>query len=250
MVSMTPLQSRQANKITRSEQDVEPEQTPAVRLESLRFDWKKRGPGLLEIDEFLIGRGETLFLYGPSGSGKTTLLNLLAGVLLPTHGSVEILGRDITRMRPFRRDLFRARHIGVIFQQLNLIPYLDVLENVLIASHFAKLDPERSAAHADELLVKLGMQEHQRKRPTELSIGQQQRVAVARALVTGPEILIADEPTSALDSDNREVFMEHMLQMAAENGTTVVFVSHDRGLQEHFDRHHDIREFTGKGGMT
>jgi len=216
----------------------------------LRFDWKKRGPGLLEIDEFLIGRGETLFLYGPSGSGKTTLLNLLAGVLLPSQGSVEILGRDITRMRPFRRDLFRARHIGVIFQQLNLIPYLDVLENVLIASHFAKLDPGSSAAHADELLDTLGMQEHLHKRPTELSIGQQQRVAVARALVTRPEILIADEPTSALDSDNREVFMEHMLQMAAENDTTVIFVSHDRGLREHFDRRHDVREFTAGGAVT
>ncbi|MEJ2315960.1 MAG: ABC transporter ATP-binding protein [Gammaproteobacteria bacterium] len=229
---------------------MEPQQPPAVRLDGLRFDWKKRGPGLLEIDEFLIGRGETLFLYGPSGSGKTTLLNLLAGVLLPTQGSVEILGRDITRMRPFRRDLFRARHIGVIFQQLNLIPYLDVLENVMIASHFAKLDTQSSAVHADELFETLGMQEHLHKRPTELSIGQQQRVAVARALVTHPEILIADEPTSALDSDNREVFMQHMLQMAAQNDTTVIFVSHDRGLQEHFDRHHDVREFTGKGAVT
>jgi putative ABC transport system ATP-binding protein len=229
---------------------VEPEQTPAVRLDNLRFDWKKRGPGLLEIDDFRIDRGETVFLYGPSGSGKTTLLNLLAGVLLPSQGSVEILGRDITRMRPFRRDLFRARHIGVIFQQLNLIPYLDVLENVLIASHFAKLDPESSSGHADELLKTLGMQEHLHKQPTALSIGQQQRVAVARALVTRPEILIADEPTSALDSDNREVFMEHMLQMAAENDTTVIFVSHDRGLQQYFVRHHDVREFTARGEVT
>jgi putative ABC transport system ATP-binding protein len=229
---------------------VEPEQTPAVRLDNLRFDWKKRGTGLLEIDDFRIDRGETVFLYGPSGSGKTTLLNLLAGVLLPSQGSVEILGRDITRMRPFRRDLFRARHIGVIFQQLNLIPYLDVLENVLIASHFAKLDPESSSGHADELLKTLGMQEHLHKQPTALSIGQQQRVAVARALVTRPEILIADEPTSALDSDNREVFMEHMLQMAAENDTTVIFVSHDRGLQQYFVRHHDVREFTARGEVT
>jgi putative ABC transport system ATP-binding protein len=106
---------------------------------------------------------------------------------------------------------------------------------------------ESSTAHADELLETLGMQGQLHKRPTELSIGQQQRVAVARALVTRPEIIIADEPTSALDSDNREVFMQHMLQMAAENDTTVIFVSHDRGLQEHFDRHHDVREFTGRG---
>ena len=229
---------------------METQQSPAVRLKGLRFDWKQRGPGLLEIDEFLIARGETLFLYGPSGAGKTTLLNLLAGVLLPQRGSIEILGHDITRMRSFRRDLFRARHIGVIFQQLNLIPYLDVLENVLIAPHFAKLDRSSSAAHADELLETLGMAQHLHKRPSELSIGQQQRVAVARALVTGPEILIADEPTSALDSDNRETFMQHMLSMAAENDTTVIFVSHDRGLQEHFDRHLDIREFTGRGVAT
>lgn len=229
---------------------METQQSPAVRLKGLRFDWKQRGPGLLEIDEFLIARGETLFLYGPSGAGKTTLLNLLAGVLLPQRGSIEILGHDITRMRSFRRDLFRARHIGVIFQQLNLIPYLDVLENVLIAPHFAKLDRSSSADHANELLETLGMAQQLHKRPSELSIGQQQRVAVARALVTGPEILIADEPTSALDSDNRETFMRHMLSMAAENDTTVIFVSHDRGLQEHFDRHLDIREFTGRGVAT
>ncbi|MGD8558009.1 MAG: ABC transporter ATP-binding protein [Chromatiales bacterium] len=229
---------------------MEQQQSPAVRLKGLRFDWKKRGPGLLEIDEFCIGRGETVFLYGPSGSGKTTLLNLLAGVLLPRQGSVEILDQDITRLRPYRRDLFRARHIGVIFQQLNLIPYLDVLENVLIATHFAKLDRDKAQTHASELLETLGMQQQRHKRPTELSIGQQQRVAVARALVTGPEILIADEPTSALDSDNREIFMQHMLEMAAENDTTVVFVSHDRGLQQYFDRHLDIGEFTAGGGVA
>ncbi len=229
---------------------MEQQQSPAVRLKGLRFDWKQRGPGLLEIDEFCIGRGETVFLYGPSGSGKTTLLNLLAGVLLPRQGRVEILDQDITRLRPYRRDLFRARHIGVIFQQLNLIPYLDVLENVLIATHFAKLDRDNAHTHANELLETLGMQQQRHERPTELSIGQQQRVAVARALVTAPEILIADEPTSALDSDNREIFMQHMLEMAAEKDTTVVFVSHDRGLQQYFDRHLDIGEFTAGGGVA
>jgi putative ABC transport system ATP-binding protein len=228
----------------------EESKVPAVRLRDLRFGWSRRGSALLEIADFGIDRGERLFLYGPSGSGKTTLLNLLAGVLLPQQGSVEILGRDITRMRPFRRDLFRARHVGVIFQQLNLIPYLDVLGNVLIAPHFAKTDRSGAERHAMELLTTLGMRELLHKPATELSIGQQQRAAVARALVTRPEILIADEPTSALDSDNRETFMNRMLQMAGENDTTVIFVSHDRNLQEHFDRHLDIREFTTTGGAA
>jgi putative ABC transport system ATP-binding protein len=223
---------------------------PAVVLDNLRFGWKKHAAALLEIADFSIQRGERLFLFGPSGSGKTTLLNLLCGVLLPQQGSVRILGEDITRMRTFRRDRFRARHIGVIFQQLNLIPYLDVLGNVLIAPHFARMDRHEAREHALELLETLGMLEYLHRPATELSIGQQQRVAVARALVTRPEILIADEPTSALDSDNREAFMNRMLQMAAENCTTVIFVSHDRSLQDHFDRHLDMNVLTAQGGTA
>ena len=202
---------------------------------------------MLTIEDFQVSRGERLFLYGPSGSGKSTLLNLLAGVILPQQGTVEILGQELTRMRAHRRDRFRARHIGVIFQQLNLIPYLDVIENVLIAPHFAKIPAAEAVEHAGSLLETLGLGELSNQPATALSIGQQQRVAVARALVGRPEILIADEPTSALDSDNRETFMNLLLQVAGESGTTVIFVSHDRSLQTHFDRHLDINELTAAG---
>lgn len=214
----------------------------AIRLSKVRFGWRGSRTPLLKIDDFRVVRGERLFLYGPSGSGKSTLLNLMAGVLLPQQGSVHILGQDLTGMRTHRRDLFRARHIGVIFQQLNLIPYLDMIENVIIASHFARMPAAEAEKNARLLLQTLDLAGLERQRATALSIGQQQRVAVARALVTHPEILIADEPTSALDSDNRETFMDLLLETAGESNTTVVFVSHDRSLQAHFDRHLDIGE--------
>lgn len=219
---------------------------PAIHIHQLKFHWLRQQT-LLDISSFTVDRGEHLFLYGPSGSGKTTLLNLLAGVILPQQGQVNILGQDLCKLSGHRRDRFRARHIGVIFQQFNLIPYLSVIDNVLLANHFAKVNSGAAATtRAIQLLESLNLdQSLHRRRATELSVGQQQRVAVARALLCEPELLIADEPTSSLDSDSRDRFLQLMFEAADTCNSSVVFVSHDRGLQNHFDRCMDIRDLSG-----
>ena len=216
---------------------------PAISLRDLSFRWSPAEPPVLQIPLLDIVRGERLFLYGPSGSGKTTLLNLLAGVLKPQGGELRLLGQVLNRFSQRQRDAFRARHIGVIFQQFNLIPYLNVLDNVLLSAQFARLPLAESRQRAEHLLDALGLSITLLDQPArQLSVGQQQRVAVARALVTRPEILIADEPTSALDSDSRAAFMQVLLDTAAEINCTIVFVSHDRSLQPFFSRVLDIRE--------
>ncbi|WP_111641499.1 ABC transporter ATP-binding protein [Marinimicrobium alkaliphilum] len=221
---------------------------PAIALRDVSFGWSRSAPPLLRIESLAIARGERVFLYGPSGSGKTSLLNLLAGVNLPQSGDITLLGEKLNRLSGRKRDRFRARHIGVVFQQFNLIPYLSVLDNVLLAAHFARLPGPESHARARELLAHLGLEDALATRPARtLSVGQQQRVAVARALVAEPEILLADEPTSALDSDTRDAFIELLLASAARNNTTLVFVSHDRALQPHFSRALDVRELVHQG---
>lgn len=220
---------------------------PVIQLQQLQFRWSPRGPLVLDIPALTVSRGERLFIYGPSGSGKTTLLNLLAGVNVAAPGQLRLLGQDTALMSQRQRDRFRAGHIGVIFQQFNLIPYLSLLDNVLLGGRFAHgdhgLDGLRQRALA--LLQHLGLSPSLFDQPARnLSLGQQQRAAVARALLTRPELLIADEPSSALDSDSRDAFMQLLMDTAAESQSTVIFVSHDRSLQSGFDRALDMRELS------
>ncbi len=219
---------------------------PAIALRDVQFAWSRHAEPVLDIPHFTLARGERLFLYGPSGSGKTSLLNLLAGIALPQRGDVALLGQSMAALKGRQRDRFRARHIGVVFQQFNLIPYLSVLANVCLAAHFSGSMSEKEAeTHARELLSALGLPSAIAERPASaLSVGQQQRVAVARALITRPEILLADEPSSALDSDHRDAFMDVMLEQVAETGSTLVFVSHDRSLAKAFDHQQDLRELS------
>lgn len=212
----------------------------AISLHNVLFRWQKDLPPVLDIPEFTVPRGKRIFLYGPSGSGKTTLLNLLTGINIPESGTVQVLDQTLNDLSGRKRDQFRARHIGIIFQQFNLIPYLSVNDNVNLARRLAgntKSDDDRS-----ELLESLGLEAELWGRPAHaLSVGQQQRVAVARALINRPELLIADEPTSALDSDHRDGFLKLLMDAAAKRGSTIMFVSHDRALQHHFDEQLDIR---------
>lgn len=221
------------------------ESTHAIALVDVQFRWQKHLPAVLQIPSFHVERGQRIFLYGPSGSGKTTLLNLLTGINTPQRGSVYVLGQPLHRLSGRRRDRFRARHIGIIFQQFNLIPYLSVNDNVNLARQLAG-----NTAGTDErpaLLRSLGLEEALWQRPAHaLSVGQQQRVAVARALINRPELLIADEPTSALDSDHRDDFLHLLMAAAAERGSTIIFVSHDRALQHEFDEQLDIRALQGE----
>ncbi|WP_286804203.1 MULTISPECIES: ABC transporter ATP-binding protein [unclassified Marinimicrobium] len=227
--------------------------TPAIALRDVQFAWPGQNTPVLDIPDFSLAPGERLFLYGPSGAGKTSLLNLLAGIVLPQRGEVTLLGQSMAALSGRQRDRFRARHIGVVFQQFNLIPYLTVLANVCLAAHFARRTPEDGTPatpsdvrnHARELLCALGLPPEIAEQPAStLSVGQQQRVAVARALITRPEILLADEPSSALDSDHRDAFMEVMLRQVADTGSTLIFVSHDRSLATAFDHQQDLRELS------
>lgn len=213
--------------------------TEAIRLEDVRFGWESGTVPLLDIATFSVAQGERLFLHGPSGSGKSTLINLLAGVLLPASGTVELLGSRLSAQRSRARDRFRGDHIGMVFQQFNLLPWLTVHENVTLPCHFSRLRRARAGdlkQAVDGLLDALDLGGLGSRQVGTLSVGQQQRVALARALIGTPEIIIADEPTSALDSDRREGFLSLLFGLADSAGSTVVFVSHERALASRFDR--------------
>jgi putative ABC transport system ATP-binding protein len=215
-----------------------------IELRALHYRWPGSSHDCLDIDALRVAAGDTLFLHGPSGGGKSTLLGLLAGVLLPSAGTVSLLGTDWASLSGARRDAFRADHVGYIFQQFNLLPYLSVLDNVLLPCRFSDLRRQRAAAASGSaqaaarmLLQRVGLSEALwTRRAATLSVGQQQRVAAARALIGQPELVIADEPTSALDSALRDSFMALLLQQCRDAGSTLVFVSHDERLAALFDQ--------------
>jgi len=204
---------------------------------------------VLALSDFQLRAGEKLFLKGPSGSGKSTLLGLISGVLKPGAGALNVLGKDLTAMGAAQRDAFRAAHLGVIFQMFNLLPYLPVMENVTLPAEFSKARAAKAAARsgspakeARRLLGRLGVGDafHDR-RASQLSVGQQQRVAVARALMGAPELIVADEPTSALDAEARDGFIDLLIEECAQSEASLLFVSHDAALAQHFDRAVDLR---------
>ncbi|MEO7358872.1 MAG: ABC transporter ATP-binding protein, partial [Gemmatimonadaceae bacterium] len=204
--------------------------TPAVELDKLRFAYGT-GPNVLAIDALRIARGETVFLHGSSGSGKTTLLGILAGVLRASSGSVKVLDQDFTTMSSAARDSFRATHLGYVFQMFNLIPYLSVQENILLpcrldATRRSRIGTTSMSDAAREMAEQLDIAQYLQKPVTQLSVGQQQRVAAARALIGHPEVVIADEPTSALDTDRREQFLKLLFASCDKAGATLIFVSH------------------------
>ena len=213
----------------------------AIALEEVQYAWPGQPP-VLSIPQLQVASGERVFLRGSSGSGKSTLLGLVGGVLLPATGSVQLFGERIDRMSASARDHFRADHLGFIFQWFNLVPYLSVLDNVLLPTLFSALRKQRAGANpaneAKRLLGALGLGDEKiLQRPvTALSIGQQQRVAAARALLGRPRLIIADEPTSALDHDARSAFLELLLHEASAAEATLLFVSHDTALAPLFSR--------------
>ena len=225
---------------------------PIVSISNLSFAWTP-GNEVLDISDFQLKAGERLFLRGASGSGKSTLLGIIAGVLEAGSGEVIVLGQDLATLEPAARDRLRADHLGVIFQMFNLVPYLSVIGNVTLPLRFS---PKRRAAingneddEARRLLSRLGLTDETllARRVSDLSVGQQQRVAAARALIGGPEIVIADEPTSALDADARDQFIDLLSEEARRTGAALLFVSHDAGLDTHFDRAVDLGEINRAG---
>lgn len=219
--------------------DSSPTAPKTLEISDLGFQWDKNHPPLTYPD-ITLPAGEHLFLQGPSGSGKSTLMSLIGGLILPTGGSVRVLETDLAKLTGGQRDRFRADHMGVIFQQFNLVPYLTPLDNVLLPCRLSQKRHSRAQPTPTEeatfLLTALGIpRDHWRRPVTRLSVGQQQRVAAARALIGTPELILADEPTSALDTDNRDRFIELLLQLAAKQQSSVVFVSHDQSLAGRFD---------------
>ena len=212
-----------------------------IELNQLTFKWPKQEGNLLDIPSLTITKGEKVFLKGPSGSGKSSLLSLLAGISQPTSGEITLLGQPFSQLKPNQRDKFRADHIGYIFQMFNLLPYLSVIDNVLLPCRFSRQRKNQLSGEMDleakRLLNQLHLPQECLEQPiNELSIGQQQRVAAARALIGQPELLIADEPTSALDHANREAFIQLLMAECDKAETTLLFVSHDETLEGLFDR--------------
>ena len=215
-----------------------------VEARDLRFAWQPSTP-LLEIDRLTIESGERVFVHGVSGSGKTTLLNLIAGLLLPQAGSLQLVGQELTTMSAGDRDRLRGNQLGFVFQMFNLLPYLTPLDNVIAACAFAPAKRQRVTDDGDsltttarQLLQTLQLDDTliTSQRTATLSIGQQQRVAIARALIGKPALVIADEPTSALDHELQTLFLELLFEHCQRVASSLLFVSHDLKLGEHFDR--------------
>lgn len=219
---------------------------PALSLDDVAFAWPGRHGFSLHCPELRLDRAESLLLLGESGSGKSTLLSLICGVVTADQGRVRVAETDLGALRAGARDRFRAEQIGVIFQQFNLLPYARVLDNILLPLRFA---PQRRARVTDapqeaaRLCAALGLPETVLSAPAgQLSVGQQQRVAAARALIGAPALIVADEPTSALDATAQDVFLDLLFAQAEQAGSALLMVSHDARLSTHFDRVVDLSE--------
>lgn len=213
---------------------------PILQLNNVHFRWPGRAAFSIAIREFSVLTGERVLLLGESGSGKSTLLSLICGTVLAQKGQVLVSDTDLSDLPAAKRDRFRAEHIGMIFQQFNLLPFGSVLDNILLPLRFA---PDRRArvgnmrSEAQELCVSLGLPaDVLLVKAATLSVGQQQRVAVARAMIGRPPVIIADEPTSALDADSQTTFLDLLFEQAKAHGTTLLMVSHDPRLADRFDR--------------
>ena len=215
----------------------------AIHIQDCHFGYTPNSP-ILHIPSFIVEAGTTVFLRGPSGSGKSTLLQLCTGMLLPQQGEINILGKTISTLSASARDRFRATHIGVVLQQFNLIDYLSVQDNIKLAQHFAQqASLDKHPNYLDELLEALHLsKEILQQKANALSVGQQQRVAILRALINRPKLLIVDEPTSALDEAAKTGFMETLFRLQHLTDCTLLFVSHDMRLTQGFDQVIDLAD--------
>ena len=218
-----------------------------IYIENLKFKYPHTKDSILNISNFELKKGEKVFLYGPSGCGKTTFLEVLAGINIPNEGSVSINNLELQKMSANERDQFRANHIGYIFQSFNLVPYLSVKENITLPLYFSQtkrshVPVENEEAYVLDLCTRLGIQNLLNQSVTELSIGQQQRVAAVRAIIGRPDLILADEPTSSLDYDHREKFIRLLFSVCKELQISVLFVSHDRTLEKLFDRSVSLKD--------
>ena len=215
-----------------------------IRLEDVEFAYGE-GDFRLRVPEFTIEQGASAAVIGPSGSGKTTLLNLIAGIALPACGRIETAGRKVSTLSDAARRDFRIRHVGLVFQEFELLEYLDVLDNILLPyriNPLLQLDGEVKE-RARRLAQQVGIGDKLGRHPDRLSQGERQRVGVCRAVLPGPAVLLADEPTGNLDPDSAGRVLDILLEYAAKNGATLLMVTHDHALLPRFQRFVDMKEF-------
>lgn len=217
-----------------------------ISIDSVRFYWSRNSNFKIFIPKLNISKGEKVLLLGESGSGKTTLLSLICGFLSPVSGDIHINQKQISSLAAGKRDQYRSDNIGIIFQQFNLLPYANVIDNILLPLYFSK---KRAANVSNQRKIAINLcnnlrlpQNIEKMKASDLSVGQQQRVAVARALIGNPPLIIADEPTSSLDSDVQNIFLDLMFSQIEENNSTLLMVSHDKSLSTYFDRVIDIKD--------
>lgn len=206
----------------------------------MRFAWPGRAAFSISVPSFRVDRGEKVLLLGQSGSGKSTLLSLICGTTAPDAGQIAVAGSDMAQVSPAARDRLRAEQIGVIFQQFNLLPFGTVADNILLPLRFAPDRRKRAGnarTQAQALCNALGLPDGvMTARADTLSVGQQQRVAVARALIGAPPLIIADEPTSSLDETSQGAFLDLLFGQVARHETSLLMVSHDPRMADRFDR--------------
>lgn len=204
---------------------------------------------ILQGIDWEIPRGNIQLLMGPSGSGKTTLLSILAGLLTPTHGKVQLLGEEITKLSRSKLARFRLHNIGFIFQDFNLFPALTAAENIEVVLNIKGIKGRVARHQAQALLEQVGLGDKGKQKPRDLSGGQKQRVAIARALAGHPQLIMADEPTASLDSANGHAVMELLRKLAKEEGATVLIVTHDPRIIDVADRVAHLDEGVLKQGV-
>lgn len=198
---------------------------------------------IIKLPSLLLGAGEEMLLTGPSGSGKTTLLHMIAGLVSPSSGEIHFDGVRIDQLPQRQRDAWRAQYVGYIFQRLNLLEGMSVLENVMMAAAFAgRQDWTQVKLAARQLLARVGLAEKASLRPGKLSLGEQQRVAAARAVLNRPALLLADEPTASLDQENAAMILKLLRTLCAAQHTALLISTHDPGVMAEFARCYDLRE--------
>ncbi|MEE9607577.1 MAG: ABC transporter ATP-binding protein [Myxococcota bacterium] len=216
---------------------------PMIEIRNLDFRYGE-GDFALRVPELVVERGERVALIGPSGSGKTTLLHLIAGIALPRAGRIATDGVALPDLDDAARREFRIRRIGLVFQEFELLEYLSVLDNILLPCRISPALPLDAAARerAVALARGVGIGEKLDRMAERLSQGEKQRVAVCRALLVAPGLILADEPTGNLDPDNKERVLDILIERAQQSGATLITVTHDRDLLERFERVIDFRE--------